>query len=358
MKSFCSLTLGIGILAALTGLTRASHAQTITAIEVPGAQSTMPSAINAFGEIVGSYLDANFIAHGFVRNPFGAITTFDAPSFGDASTGFYTNALAINFAGQVIGGVSGVGSNVPIERGFVRTAFGRISEFDAATGAFSTVAQAINAEGWIAGIYFDAAFASHGYVRRAHGAVTPFDVPGLIVAVRQIRPNGEVIGAHIGTDNLFHGFARELNGTLTSFSAPDVDSATGGISCGHCGGTFPTAANALGRTVGYYGGAARIVHGFLRKPDGAWSLVDVPGGVRTTPEAINLEGDIAGEYTDATGHGFILSRTGVFEPFDVTGSNLRVTGIGLDRQVIGYYWDPSGNAHGFIRISRECEHRP
>jgi hypothetical protein len=349
------------MLAALTGLTRAGHAQTITTIDVPGARDTMPSAINAFGEIVGSYVDANSTSHGFVRSPFGTITTFDAPSIGDSSTGYGTEAAAVNFAGQVVGSVRGVSSNVLIERGFVRTAFGAITEFDAAPGALRTEAQAINPEGWIAGLYFDAAFVGHGYVRLAHGAVTTFDVPGLMIAVRQIRPNGEVIGVNIGIDNVFHGFTRELDGALTSFSAPDVDLTTGGVFCGHCGGTFPTAANALGRTVGYYGGAARIIHGFLRKPDGAFSVVDAPAAIRSMPEAINLEGDIAGEYTDATplGHGFIQPRNGALESFDVSGgTNLRVTGIGVGREVIGYYWDSSGDIHGFIRTPRAvCEHR-
>jgi len=361
MGSFCSLTLGIGILAALTGLTRAGHAQTITTVDVPGARSTMPSAINAFGEIVGSYLDAQSTSHGFVRSRFGAITTFDAPSIGEPSTGYGTDVTGVNLAGQVIGSVRGVSSNALIERAFVRTPFGNITEFDGAPGAIRTAAYAINPEGGIAGIYFDASFVGHGYVRFAHGAVTTYDVPGFIVAVRQIRPNGEVIGVNVGTDGVLQGFTRELNGVLTSFSAPGVDLTTSGVFCGHCGGTFPTAANAHGRTVGYYGGAAQIIHGFLRKPDGAWSIVDAPGALRSMPEAINLEGDIAGEYTDATplGHGFIQPRNGAPESFDVPGgSNLRVTGIGVDREVIGYYWDSSGNIHGFIRTPRtECEQR-
>jgi len=78
---------------------------------------------------VGSYIDAKYVYHGFVRVPSGLITTFDVPGAGT-------------------GGTQG-------------------------TYAFSN-----NADGAIVGRYLDAAYMSHGFVRTA-GVITSFDVPGL-----------------------------------------------------------------------------------------------------------------------------------------------------------------------------------
>ena len=52
--------------------------------DVPGAgvgtyQGTSPSSINLEGEITGLYVDASSLAHGFLRSPFGFLTTFDVP---------------------------------------------------------------------------------------------------------------------------------------------------------------------------------------------------------------------------------------------------------------------------------------
>jgi hypothetical protein len=57
-----------------------SSVGTFTEFDVPGALDTFPVSINPAGTITGSYLDANFIDHGFVRAASGAITTFDIPS--------------------------------------------------------------------------------------------------------------------------------------------------------------------------------------------------------------------------------------------------------------------------------------
>src|SRR5262249_1151290 len=58
----------------------------IIAFDPPGATSqTIPTGINPVGTVVGSYCD-NVACHGFLRAPDGTITTFDAPG---AGTGFF-----------------------------------------------------------------------------------------------------------------------------------------------------------------------------------------------------------------------------------------------------------------------------
>ena len=66
----------------------------LTTFDVPGAgtgsyQGTgcpgCDLGLNQFGAIAGIYIDANSVNHGFLRNPNGKITTFDAPGAGTDS---------------------------------------------------------------------------------------------------------------------------------------------------------------------------------------------------------------------------------------------------------------------------------
>ena len=50
----------------------------VTQIDVPGAIATWASGINNRGLIVGSYLDAFFVSHAYIRDPDGTITQIDA----------------------------------------------------------------------------------------------------------------------------------------------------------------------------------------------------------------------------------------------------------------------------------------
>lgn len=58
---------------------------TYITFDAPGAgtgpyEGTSAYAVSDFGEIVGSYFDASFKAHGFLRTPDGTITSFDVPT--------------------------------------------------------------------------------------------------------------------------------------------------------------------------------------------------------------------------------------------------------------------------------------
>jgi uncharacterized membrane protein len=87
---------------------------TITSFQFPGSLSTQALGVNNLGEIVGDYLDAGGVMHGFLDN-LGAFTTLD-PTGSTATTingindegtvvGFYVNAT-----GSTIGTV---GTPVP-----------------------------------------------------------------------------------------------------------------------------------------------------------------------------------------------------------------------------------------------------
>jgi hypothetical protein len=70
---------------------------TFTTFDPPGSNLTFASAINPAGTITGSYFDANFVAHGFVRAPDSTITSFDPAGSAD------TSPNSINPAGAITG---------------------------------------------------------------------------------------------------------------------------------------------------------------------------------------------------------------------------------------------------------------
>jgi hypothetical protein len=54
-------------------------------------------SINQAGDITGSYTDTAGVQHGFVRNPYGTLTSFDPPE------GEQTTATSINDTGAIAG---------------------------------------------------------------------------------------------------------------------------------------------------------------------------------------------------------------------------------------------------------------
>jgi len=360
MKSWAYLlSFQIGVLGTVSGLARTGHAQNIVTFDPPSSVDTHPEAIDSFGRITGFYVDASVRYHGFIRSPFGAIATFDAPGGADSVVPIYP--VAINDAGQIAGSiVYTVGVNVFHARGFLRAENGVLTEFDATADAVETRPQAINAQGWIGGIYFDASNARHGFLRSPRGTITTFGDLGSIAGVLQVRPNRGVIGYYLQPGGVvFHGFVQTPSGAFSAFDEPQVSLDTYGIYYKLFTGTLPTAASSSGYVVGYFGAAGNAIRGFMRTPEGVFSTLDVPG-TWTTPSAINAAGTVAGTYYDATvsRRGFLIPHNGAIESFDPPTSNFGVSGIAADGTVIGEYYDSSGTiGHGFIRKPRaSCAH--
>ena len=92
------------------------------------------------GEIVGAYLDAAGVAHGFLRGRDGEFTTIDVP---DARA---TIVFDINDRGQMAGTYIDQGGSV---RGFRRDRSGEVTTIDA-PGAVQTRVRGINNRGQIA----------------------------------------------------------------------------------------------------------------------------------------------------------------------------------------------------------------
>jgi hypothetical protein len=128
---------------------------------------TFAQGISLTGAVVGNYLDASYVNHGFLRTSDGSYILFDAPG---AGTG----------AGQ------------------------------------GTVAEAADPAGVIAGLYIDASDVARAFVRTPDGRYTTFDAPGAGTVVGSyqgtypmaISPVGAITGYYLDANNVEHGFLR------------------------------------------------------------------------------------------------------------------------------------------------------
>ncbi len=160
--------------------------------------------------------------------------------------------------------------------------------------------------------------------------------------------------------------------TTITFDAPGAGTAPGL-------GTFPSGMNDLGAITGFIRDANAARHGFLRAPDGTFTIFDDPNagtcsascgtignGQGTRAYAINLFGEITGFYTDNGGrcHGYVRAPNGIFTQIDApdagTGPSPQGTfpseftpmGISLAGAITGFYVDANLTQHGFVRDHR------
>src|SRR6266481_3403427 len=308
--------LGLGLSVNASGTTT-----TITTFDAPGAgtaadQGTIAFAINPSGTIVGSYTDNIGRCHGYVRAASGTCTQIDAP---DAGAGpfpqgtFPSNItpMGINPAGAIIGFYVDASS---VQHGFVRAPNGIITEFDP-TGSIFTDPNAINAVGAITGFYFDANFVGHGFLRAADGTITSFDAPGADHTPGSfngtfgvgLTPNGGIEGVFVDVNGVLHGFVRSTDGTFTTYNAPGAGTGAGQ-------GTLPESNNTPGAITGQFIDGNFVNHAFVRSNQGIFSTFDVPGmgtgaGQGTIPVDNNDPGAIVGEAIDGGTviHGFLAT---------------------------------------------------
>jgi hypothetical protein len=93
-----------------------------------------------------------------------------------------------------------------------------------------------------------------------------------------------------------------------SFDAP-------GAGTGAFQGTIPTCINRDGWIAGTIVDSANAYHGFLRSPDGTFTVFDIPGAKWTEVTAINNKGDVVGYTLSANSlraHGFLRSLDGSY----------------------------------------------
>jgi hypothetical protein len=273
----------------------------VTTFDAPGAVpsiGTFPASINEEGVIVGTFytqgVNGSFYSpsHGFVRDKQGTITTLEGPS------GLPTVANSINEDGVIVG-TTGFSNAFLLHKG------GTFKIFNVPDSG-PTAAISINGKGAIAGNYTDASGILHGFVRDASGTVSRFDIPssefaipGSGAGVVSINDWGVIAGMYLDENFAFHGFVRDAQGTISTFDAAQYAT------------TFVHGINNEGTIVGYYYGVGNY-HGFVRNHRGNITTFDVPGSLSGSTQAlsINDEGDVAGVYEDANfaNHCFVWRR--------------------------------------------------
>ncbi len=339
---------------ALVVLASTSYAQTITTIDPPNSTFTIAQAINPVGQIVGYYLDGSGI-HGFLRQPSGAITSFNVSRDGFQLGTFVT---AINPAGQITGYYDTLFFTT---HSFLRQPDGTITLFFVNSDSTASTALGsaplsfftgdgdapvgINQAGQIAGVWGNARYRS--FLRQRDGTVTTFGViPEMGIESTQaqaINSTGQITGSY-NAGNASVGFLRQPNGTIITFNPPGSS------------GTIATAINSTGQITGsYYDGS--VSHGFLRQPGGSIITFDPAGSSNTQAKGINSTCQIAGYYlgADSTYHGFLRQPDGSITTFDApgagTGSNQGTFAQAINPagKITGYYIAADNTYHGFVR---------
>ena len=319
----------LGSLAVLLLVSAAEADGQFTIVSVRGAYSVYPAAINAGGDITGSYdtgadhgggflrsadgavvklgkdlqpsslndddviagsaYGANGKVHGFVRDPGGTTTIFDVPH--DEAT----NYVVVNASGTATGSYIAKHGRA---RAFLRDPDGTIVKFRPPGSGKSWGASAINDAGTVAGSDLGhGGDAPRAYLRAADGSFTVRTVPGATVdlSVNGLTADGSVAGGYDDTQSATHGYLMAPDGSVSVIDVPGARSFT------VVDGVSPN-----GFVTGFYLDQAFGQHGYVRAPDGTITTFDPPGAISTTPMAVNASGVVTGWYSDGMGdHGFI-----------------------------------------------------
>jgi uncharacterized membrane protein len=288
-------------------LSTPATAQTYTTIDYPGAVKTIATGINSFGTIVGDFCsickDKDKNVHGYILNQ-GAFTQIDPPG------SVFTRALGINNAGAIVGY-------------YRRTANGT----------------------------------DHGYLLSG-GTFTAIDFPGASQThAIGIDSVGGIFGSYCSGGNSCYSIAKSVHGFQLSggvFTTIDAPGATYTELWGH---------DSAGQLAGRYQDASGIFHAFLLS-NGSLTSIDFPGAAETSPGGvtfvggINAGGDIASTYCTTepcsnpslSFHSFLLSG-GTYTKIDVPGAAITLAaGVNSSDDVVGGYFDSSGEPHGFLRV--------
>ena len=126
-----------------------------TNVNVPGALSTEPSAINPKGDILGNYEDSNSGTHGFLLSN-GTLSTFDIPG---SSFDFF---WGMNARGDMVGAECCLTPTA----GFLLSN-GTLTAIDV-PGSMLTFPYGIDPRGNIVGQYIDSDGRGHGFVLLKH----------------------------------------------------------------------------------------------------------------------------------------------------------------------------------------------
>ena len=267
------------------------------------------------------------------------IFTFTALNDPLAIDGAFAGTLAygINASGQVVGSYNdNIGGGT---HGFLYSG-GTYTTLDVpdAGANGTTVAQSINGLGQIAGYYNNGAGIAFGFIQLGSNHYRPIFPPNLndVEKAHAVNSLGEVVGEY--TENgITHGFIY-LTGLLLLFP---LDFTAGNILYGiNEAGTIVVGENTNGT-------------GFLDTASGLYPIQDPLGTNGTVVQGVNNAGQVVGYYFDASNraHGFLYTggpANGTYTTIDVGAHGTFVTGINDKGEMVGYFLDLFNHYHGFV----------
>jgi len=295
----------------VTNVVASAAGYTYTRIAVPGAIATLPVALNASGEVIGSWADTGHISHGFIYSK-GKITSFDPP--GSQTTlpaginasgeivGIYLNSsfeelgftyskgtfTDVAFPNAVATTLAGVDDNGVLLGSAMVSGIQVV--FTDAKGKFATVARAnfpsptgINASGSVVGFY-ESSFKSFLSVG---GVLKTIPIPDVKSAVAYGINNGNnVVGSITANNDKQKSFVYQ-KGVLKTFDVPGWTS------------SFAAAVNNKGVVVGNVSNLRGQSSGYVYNGT-SFSFVAIPKATSQGALKINDAGQILGSYTDST----------------------------------------------------------
>ena len=326
--------------------------------------STLPTDINARGEIVGYDMDAKLVLRGFFQSPEGALTAVPVPTSASGH-GQGTECFGINASGTAacldLEGISSISSSEypnHASSAFTQTSDGRPKLISIPGN--NVLSSAINDRGDVAGTYANVmAGVAYGFLLTRTGTFTSFVLPGsfnfsaaYIFTVARITGADEIIGTFYDTNGVAHGFIRSADGEIKRVDPPGaVSQANHGTSLNdiNSGGTI------VGSAYTSSGNQS-----FSLAPDGSFTVFDPPGTGPSGSSAhgINSAGIIVGTYTDTSSvqHGYMRNLDGTFTVLDdpnagqTPGTGTSAGRINDTGQIIGTYTTGNGNlTNGFVR---------
>jgi hypothetical protein len=259
------------------------------------------------------------------------------------------NPLDINAAGQAVVNYEVVNTQTGMYQSQAAVLFNGNLTPITIPGASFINAYGINDAGQIVGVYFDPS-GLHGFFRSAAGQVSSINVAGNSTEALGINDAGQIVGLYFDTTGV-HGFLRDVSGQITTIDSPN--------SPFHY--TVATAINNFGQIAGYYNGTSNTsttvtMHGFIRNPNGAFTVVDYPTPAGIVPSTqltgLNDLGQAVGLHFEPSLDGFLTDQGGAFTNLDFPtppGTTYYFTdpwGIDSASDIVGTYRDFNGS-HGF-----------
>ena len=277
MSGISGLLAALALALTLVAPVRAQE-RVYTTFAPDGALASTAFGINARGDVVGTFVDKNFVQHGFLLSK-GEFTVIDFPE----AQG--TIARGIGPGGEIVGNYWLADDPPVAARGFLRTKKGEFVNVRYPEHSWE-IAQRILPNGTIVGCRHD-----HDMMDSMRGVMIGRDGASEIDAFGSMN-NGAtpdlqlIVGFWFNMmDNQTQGYMIE-NGVFTSFMVP---------------GSAATQAwdvNPDGVIVGFYrlgAGRTAIFRGFVKTGE-TYTTIHYPGSTATRAFGINPRGDIVGSY--------------------------------------------------------------